>query len=95
MELEHLEGTGLVTARDGEEIQVKYDIHITQDETDAGPGRAPAFKHVCGRVWSVRDLSFAVTHYRENMTLQMEDGRQFKFFHKDSNGTIGLNKWIG
>jgi hypothetical protein len=29
------------------------------------------------------------------MLLEMEDGRKFKFFHRDINGSIGLNKWLG
>jgi hypothetical protein len=27
--------------------------------------------------------------------LQMEDGRKFRFFHRDINGSIGLSKWLG
>ena len=95
-ELEHLQGTGVVTAQDGNEIQAMYDIHITQDEShEPGSSSTPGAKHVSGQVWSSSDPSFAITHFRENMTLQMEDGRQFRFFHRDAKGSIGLNKWIG
>jgi hypothetical protein len=96
-ELEHLQGAGIVTAQDGIEIPALYDIHITQDEIEGEPGSppTPGAKHITGQVWSARDPSFVITHFRENMTLEMEDGRQFKFFHRDPKGNIGLNKWIG
>ena len=96
-ELEHLQGTGTVSAKDGNEIPALYDIHITQDEIPGEPGTpaAPGAKHISGQVWSSHDPSFVITHFRENMTLEMEDGRQFRFFHRDAKGNIGLNKWIG
>jgi hypothetical protein len=96
-ELEHLEGTGTVTTQDGNDIPVLYDIHITQDEVqgESGPASNAGSKHITGQVWSARDPSFVITHFRENMTLKMEDGRQFRFFHRDPKGNIGLTKWIG
>jgi len=96
-ELEHLQGAGIVSAKDGNEIPALYDIHITQDEIQGEPGSpsAPGAKHISGQVWSAHDPSFVITHFRENMTLEMEDGRQFRFFHRDAKGNIGLNKWIG
>jgi hypothetical protein len=36
-----------------------------------------------------------ISHLRKTLTLQMEDGRKFKFFHRDIDGNIGLNVWIG
>jgi hypothetical protein len=97
IELEHLQGTGTVTTQDGNEIPALYDIHITQDQIHGAPGTtsAPGAKHISGQVWSPRDTSFVMTHFRETMTLEMEDGRQFRFFHRDTKGNIGLNKWIG
>jgi hypothetical protein len=95
--LEHLQGTGVVTAPDGNEIRAKYDIQITQDEPDAGPAVPPGVrsKHISGLVWSAEDADFVIGHLRKVMTLQMEDGRRFRFFHRDIDGTIGLNKWLG
>ncbi|HEY2012348.1 MAG TPA: hypothetical protein VGH38_02555 [Bryobacteraceae bacterium] len=95
--LEHLQGLGVVTTQDGKEILANYDIRITQEEMEAGSAAAshPGAKHISGQVWSPQDPSFAITHYREHMTLKMEDGRRFVFFHRDGSGKIGLDKWIG
>lgn len=93
--LERLQGTGLVTTLDGKEIPAKYDIRITQDDSAAGVGTPPGRKHISGEVWAANDPYFVPTHLRQNMTLQMEDGRKISFFHRDSDGGIGLHKWIG
>jgi hypothetical protein len=98
--LEHLQGTGIVTAPDGNEIQAKYDLQITQAEPvepEAGEGvpQVAGFKHVSGLVWSTSDPYFVLAHSRKIMTLQMEDGRKLRFFHRDIDGSIGLNKWLG
>ena len=95
--LEHLEGTGLVTAPDENEMRATYDLQITQDEPEGGPGVPPGAgaKHISGRVWSAHDPYFVLAHFRKTMTLQMEDGRKFSFFHRDSDGSIGLRKWLG
>ena len=97
MLLEHLQGTGMVTAPDGTEVRAKYDVRITRDEPDTGAGTSPAvgFKHLGGRVWSEHDSYFVLGHARKTMTLQMEDGRKFRFFHRDIEGNIGLTEWIG
>jgi len=86
-----------VTTKDGFEKPVQYDIIISQDDAIAAPGGAstPGRKHIGGQVWSPIDAAFVITHFRENMVLRMEDGRQISFFHKDSAGNIGLHKWIG
>jgi len=91
--LEHLQGTGVVTVQTGEEIRAAYDISITQD--DAGTPATAGSKHISGQVWSAHDPYFVITHFRKIMTLRMEDGRRFRFFHRDDAGNIGLNKWIG
>ncbi len=52
-------------------------------------------KHISGLVWSPSDPYFVPGHFRQTMTLEMEDGRKFKFFHRDIDGSIGLNKWLG
>lgn len=95
--LEHLHGTGLVTAEDGDEVRAKYDVQITQDEPDSGADtpRVIAFKHVGGRIWSEQDPYFVLSHARKTLLLQMEDGRKFRFFHRDLEGGIGLKEWIG
>lgn len=69
----------------------------TQDEPTAGVGTPPviAFKHVGGRIWSEHDPYFVLSHARKTLVFQMEDGRKFKFFHRDLDGSIGLTEWIG
>ena len=95
--LEHLQGSGIVTAPDGSELRAKYDLQITQDGPDAKTDTPPlkAFKHITGQVWSEHGPDFLLTHFPQTMTLQMEDGRKFEFFHRDINGNIGLHKWLG
>jgi hypothetical protein len=95
--LEHLHGTGVVVVESGDEVRAKYDVRITRDEPDDRAGSAPAttFKHLAGRVWSDHDPYFVLSNYPKVLTLQMEDGRKFKFFHRDIDGNIGLNEWIG
>lgn len=95
--LEHLRGTGIVTAPDGDEMSAKYDVQITQDEPEGGTGARPVVrcKHISGLVWSDVDPYFVSTHARKIMMLQMEDGRRFNFFHRDISGGIGLSKWLG
>jgi hypothetical protein len=62
-----------------------------------GYGTSPvaAFRHLAGQVWSEHDPYFVLGHVQKTMTLQMEDGRKFRFFHRDLDGNIGLNQWIG
>jgi hypothetical protein len=95
--LEHLQGTGVVTAPNGNEMRAKYDVQITQDEPEGGPSGPPIVrsKHISGLVWSPEDEYFVISHLRTVMTLQMEDGRRFLFFHRNIDGSIGLNKWLG
>lgn len=95
--LEHLHGVGMVIGDNGEEIPAKYDVQITRDDPEAAVDAPPTvgFKHIAGRVWSERDPYFVLSHCRKILTLEMEDGRRFKFFHRDAEGNIGLNKWIG
>ncbi len=95
--LEQLRGAGIVTSPDGAEMRAKYDIQITQDESEGGPTVPPTvkYKHISGRVWSEHDPSFVPIHIHKIMLLEMEDGRKFKFFHREMDGTIGLNQWLG
>jgi hypothetical protein len=95
--LEHLRGTGIVTYPDGGETRARYDIEITQDEPKAEPAVPPvvSYKHISGRVWSENDPYFVPTHIHKIMLLQMEDGRKFKFFHREIDGSIGLSQWLG
>ena len=67
------------------------------DEPDPGVNTPPviAFKHVVGRIWSERDPYFVLSHARKTLVLQMEDGRKFRFFHRDLDGSIGLKECIG
>jgi hypothetical protein len=94
--LEHMHGTGMVTAPDGNEMRVTYDVRITRDEPDGEAGQpGTPFKHLAGRIWSDTDPYFVLRHVRKTMTLKMEDGRKFRFFHRDADGHIGLSEWIG
>jgi len=93
--LEHLQGSGVVTAENGDRMTVKYDLQITRDEPEAGRPPAVGFKHLGGQIWSEHDSYFVLSHARTIMTLQMEDGRKLKFFHRDLAGNIGLREWIG
>lgn len=91
--LEHLQGTGIVTALDGGEMRAKYDLQITGCEPNIPP--VVSYKHVSGRVWSEQDPYFVPDHIHKIMLIQMEDGRKFRFFHREMDGTVGLSKWIG
>ena len=95
--LEQMKGTGIVTGPDGDEMQAQYDLQITQDEPAAAQDAPPTVrsKHISGLVWSPSDPYFVAAHCRKIMTLQMEDGRKFKFFHRDLDGSIGFSKWLG
>ena len=95
--LERLHGNGIVTAPDGIEMRAKYDLQITQDEAEAGQGapRVAGSKHVCGLVWSTCGPDFRSNHSRKILTLQMEDGRKLRFFHRHIDGSIGFEKWLG
>ena len=69
--LEHLQGTGVVTAQDGNTLWAKYDVQITRDEPDTRAGMSPvaAFRHLAGRVWSEHDPYFVLGRVRKTMTL--------------------------
>jgi hypothetical protein len=81
--LEQMKGTGIVTGPDGDEMEAKYDLQITQDELEAEPDAIPIMrsKHISGLVWSTSDPSFVSKHCRKIMTLQIDDGRIFRLFH--------------
>jgi hypothetical protein len=95
--LEFLQGTGIVTAPNGEGIRAKYDLQITLDDPEGETGGVPVvrYKHISGHVWSEIDPYFVSAHARKIMMLQMEDGRKLNFFHREMDGSIGLSKWIG
>jgi len=97
MLLEHLHGTGVVITETGSEVRARYDVRITQDEPPDGAAKPPVAgrKHLGGRIWSDLDPYFVVSHVKKTLELRMEDGRRFKFFHRDLEGNIGLNEWIG
>jgi hypothetical protein len=92
--IENMNGRGTVTSNIGEEIAVRYDLHVYQDEihpgTLANPGATlPGLKEITGVIQPVR-------FFGENgLLLEMADGRRLKFFFTDSRGSIALNSWIG
>jgi hypothetical protein len=89
-ELERMRGRGVVTDETGKTCPVTDDLSRTQDELYDGPGGPPipTSKDIVGRI-------LPVTSFDGSKTLQMADGRKFKFFYKHSDGSIALNQWIG
>jgi|NGEPerStandDraft_6_1074524.scaffolds.fasta_scaffold123790_2 hypothetical protein len=93
--LETMKGTGTVTANSGEQIAVRYELHVYQDEVPVGTmenphATMPGLKEYRGVIQPVRFFS------ESGLLLEMQDGRKLKFFFTDSmTGTIALNEWIG
>ena len=87
-ELERLRGRGIVTEETGKSYPVTYDLSLTQDELWDVPGGPPipTGTDLVGRVLPM--ISFVGLK-----TLQMDDGREFKFFYGDTDGSIALNQW--
>ena len=92
--LETMKGHRTMTSNAGEQVRVQYELHVYQEEIDAGglnnPGATiPGMKEIRGTVQPVR-------FFGENgLTLEMQDGRKLKFFFSDTHGSIALNSWIG
>lgn len=88
-ELERLSGRGVVTEETGKTYAATYDLSRTQDELYDGSGGPPipTTRDIRGRV-------LPVTSFEGYKILQMADGRKFKFFYTDSDGSIALNQWI-
>jgi hypothetical protein len=89
-ELEQMSGHGVVTEETGKTYAATYDLSRTQDELYDGSGDPPirTSKNIIGRV-------LPVVSFDGFKTLQMDDGRRFKFFYSNSDGSIALNQWIG
>ena len=89
-ELERMRGRGVVTEETGKVYAVTYDLSRTQDELYDGSGDPPirTSQNVVGCI-------LPVNSFEGFKTLQMHDGRKFKFFHSNSDGCIALNQWIG
>jgi hypothetical protein len=89
-----MKGHGTMTSHAGEQVAVRYELHVYEDEIHAGtldnPGATlPGLKEIRGTIQPVR-------FFGENgLTLKMEDGRSLKFFFTDTHGSIALNSWIG
>ncbi len=91
--IETMKGDGTVTADDGEQFSVKYELNVYQDEIPAGNmddprATIPGLKDIRGWVEPVR-------LFDQTLTLEMQDGRKLKFFFTDSHGNIALRQWIG
>lgn len=92
--VETIKGHGTMTSNAGEQLEVRYELHVYQDEIPAGTldnpgGTIPGLKEIRGTIQPVR-------FFGENgLTLEMEDGRKLKFFFTDMHGSIALNSWIG
>jgi hypothetical protein len=94
---DRLKGTGLVTTGRGKEISVKYHLSLAQDEIDSGAVEQSQLgpKTFSGQIWCPHDGSFVAVHLGQPMTLRMEDGRQLRFTHRNRDGGITVEKWIG
>ena len=53
------------------------------------PTQRPGLKEIRGRITPYVSLE------KNELTLQMQDGRNLLFFFKDMQGSIALNRWIG
>jgi hypothetical protein len=95
--IERLKGTGLVTTDRGKEISVKYHLSLVQEEIDSGSEEEAHLgpKTFAGQIWCPHDGSFVAVHQGQPMTLRMEDGRQLRFTHRNRDGGITVEKWIG
>jgi hypothetical protein len=95
--IERLKGTGLVIAKGGKEISVKYHLCLTQDEIEPAPGEQPQLgpRNFAGQIWCPHDGSFVAVHLGQTMTLRMEDGRRLNFTHQNRDGGITVTRWIG
>ena len=90
-ELERMRGRGVVTEDNtGKMYPATYDLCRTQNVVDLGPDEPPlpTTRNVVGCI-------LPVNSFEGYKTLQMEDGRKFKFFYSNSDGSIALNQWIG
>ena len=89
-----MKGNGTVTANNGEQVAVRYEVHVYQDQipirTMSDPQTImPGSKEYRGVIQPVR-------FFGENgLTLEMKDGRKLKFSFTNSRGSIALNEWIG
>ena len=94
---EHLQGAGVVTTDQGKQIQVQYDLYIVGEEHAAKPARASILtkNNVRGSVRPRHDSAFIFTCFGQSMTLETEDGHCVRFFHRDIDGNIAVNEWIG
>jgi predicted ATPase len=90
---EHLQGAGVVTTDQGKRIQVLYDLYIVGEEHGAESARASVLtrNHVRGSVRPWHDPAFIFTYFGQSMTLETEDGRCVRFFHRDIDGNIAVN----
>ena len=90
-EAEYLYGSGIVMTDQGKRIRVEYDLYVTEAEQRS----SIALKRVEGLVYSRHEPSFASVYFGQSMTLELEDGRRLRFHHRDIDGNIALNEWIG
>ena len=91
--LETMKGSGIVTANDGQQVPVRYELSVYQHEIPAGSMEDPDAK-ISG-LKEVRGTIDPVCFFGEVLTLEMQDRRKIKFMFTDMMGTIALNAWIG
>jgi hypothetical protein len=90
--IETLTGSGTVTARDGQQVSVEYDLSVYQDDIPVTTlniphASIPGLKKVRGRVKPVSSVGLT-------LMLEMEDQRRLEFFFRDADGNIALRRWI-
>ena len=81
--LERMKGQGVLTDESGVKRRAAYNLQQIQDEIAVGPGEPPLLggRKVVGTVLPVGEVGVWYT-------LEMSDGRKFKFFHYHSDGLI-------
>ena len=81
--LERMRGQGVLVDESGTMQKASYNLQQIQQEIAVGPGEPPLLggKSIVGTVLPVRDVGVW-------NTLELSDGRKFKFFHYHSDGYI-------
>ena len=90
--IETLKGSGTVTVRDGQQVSVKYDLSVYEEDIPVTTFSTPrasisGLKEVRGRVDPVGFVG-------QTLMLEMEDQRRLEFFFRDADGNIALRRWI-
>jgi hypothetical protein len=83
--LKTMKGRGTMTSRSGERVAVRYELHVYQDEIDAGLGNGatvPGMTAIRGKIHPVRCFG------ENGVLLEMQDGCKLRFFFADTQGSV-------